>query len=108
MTEPCRAVYQGRRAFPQFQIAEGSIAQLSVHQAVQGTARGVVGQVLTEHLHVQVTGIAQGQVAGDMGREDQILGIPQEMVLRQGLGNEHVQRRARQQTGVQSVCQGPI
>ena len=58
------------------------------------TARGIVFQIVAEHLHALVAGVAKRHVARDVRREQQIFRAAQRMVGGQRLRHDHVERRA--------------
>ena len=82
------------------------IPPFPVHQALEGTSGGVIGKISTEELHIAVAGVAQSHISGDMGGDDQVLGVPEGIIFRQGLRHHHVQGRAGDASGVQRLRQG--
>ena len=58
-----------------------SVPSRPVHQALERPASGVVCKVLAKEVYVEITGIAQRHVAGDMRGENQVPGLPQEFPI---------------------------
>ena len=65
----------------------------AVHQVLHLFTPGVAGEILTEHGDIDVPGLAQRHIAGDVRGEDQVFSGPQGMLLGQGLRVHHIQRR---------------
>ena len=68
-----------------------SVPSRPVHQALERPASGVVCKVLAKEVYVEITGIAQRHVTGDMRGENQVPGLPQGMVFRQRFRDHYIQ-----------------
>ena len=69
------------------------------------TARGIVFQIVAEHLHALVAGVAERHVARDVRREQQIFRAAQRVVGGQRLRHDHVERHAGEPPGVERVAE---
>ena len=69
------------------------------------TARSIVFQIVAEHLHALVAGVAERHVARDVRREQQIFRAAQRVVGGQRLRHDHVERRAGELPGVERVAE---